>query len=167
MPSKYDELSGEGPVLSCTPYGVLMELIRTSPRPVIAVASNAPEVTFDGTSWLGVNPGLYQRLLEYAKWRWPGIVVCEFASDLARDLLSPHKEGEAAPASAPPKPNLSLQDSGWSPYSVIDEDEARKAELFARNMKLLTKVDLADALGLPKDEDDWPSFPPSDGGGGR
>ena len=90
--SKYDELSGCH-TMSLTPFGLLLNVLQSSDRPILAVASNAELATVDGIAWTFVNEGLHKILLELADSGFHSVYACDAYSDCAIEVLK-GKESE-------------------------------------------------------------------------
>lgn len=90
--SKYDELSGCH-TMSLTPFGLLIDILQSSDRPILAVARNAELATVDGIVWTFVNRGLHKILLELADSGFHSVYVCDAYSDSAMEVLK-GKESE-------------------------------------------------------------------------
>lgn len=89
---KYDELSGCH-TMSLTPYGLLLNVLQSSDRPILAVANNSELATVDGIVWTFVNRGLHKILLELADSGFHSVYVCDAYSDSAIEVLKGKESG--------------------------------------------------------------------------
>lgn len=90
--SKYDELSGCH-TMSLTPFGLLLNVLQSSDRPILAVANNAELATVDGIAWTHLNRKLHKRLLEMADFGFRSVYVCDAYSDNAIEVLKGKESG--------------------------------------------------------------------------
>lgn len=62
MASKYDALSGNGDILTTTPYGMLMDILVCTDIEVYL--DHLGQYSLDGVCWTKLNRGLYKELIE-------------------------------------------------------------------------------------------------------
>lgn len=66
MASKYDEFSGEGDMLTITPYGMLMDILVCADIKVYL--DHLGQFSLDKIFWKKLNKGLYKELIKMSKY---------------------------------------------------------------------------------------------------
>ena len=76
--SKYDELSGNGTILTTTPYGLLMDILTYTDVKVYLtiIDNNHIQFSLDKVSWKTLNRGLGNKLLDLSD-VLDNIIICD------------------------------------------------------------------------------------------
>ena len=76
--SKYDELSGNGTILTTTPYGLLMDILTYADVKVYLtiIDNNHIQFSLDKVSWKTLNRGLGNKLLDLSD-VLDNIIICD------------------------------------------------------------------------------------------
>ena len=76
--SKYDELSGNGTILTTTPYGLLMDILTYTDVKVYLtiIDNNHIQFSLDKVSWETLNRGLGNKLLGFSD-VLDNIIICD------------------------------------------------------------------------------------------